>query len=496
MCGDAGGAVAGVLGVFYQQTPVLSELEAPHAPHELCAARAGVSRPSHSLLQPSTSHPAPPYLFPENMGPKITWRQSHTVSDEVPDRHRLAAALQPPPGPARPPRRPAQPRHRTIPRPSPPLPVPRSPGTRHPLAADPAPPIPAPPAPSGPAPPGTWICPRGRLGEPGCTPGTVRQLMAAQLFTDRPTDRPTHSPRARHRTGQSATASRPWIAAAGQSEQSYPRSADQSGRRRENSHFSPRFRRASCFPGVLRARLWRHRFVRWVRGLSSAPLPGLTRHPAANGRGAAPPSAPTRPGRQWQRSWVVEEKMGRWQDMDLEVRGAGSGRAEASSGAPGPAAPSMQPRVHVPAGAGGAILAQPLVPPYGQRERHPGPHRCDDRRWGGAAGPGGRHRSGHGPNPGLQSSARSCGAAYGLRDDSPPAPQERKRPRLLQKLRCTSPMEMGMGRSSTFIFLRTLKKVGSEHGDWGVRSCLCAYLCCAVQLSRSLSTSMVDTGSA
>lgn len=203
-----------------------------------------------------------------------------------------------------------------------------------------------------------------------------------------------------------------------------------------------------------------------------------------------------RPGRQRQRSWVVEEKMGRWQDMDLEVRGAGSGWAEASSGAPGPAAPSMQLRVRVPAGAGGAILAQPLVPPYGQRERHPGPHRCDDRRWGGAAGPGGRHRSGHGPNPGLQSSARSCGAAYGLRDDSPPAPQERKRPRLLHRPRCMSLMEMGMGRSSTFIFLRTLKKVGGERGDWGVRSCLCAYLCCAVQLSRSLSTSMVDTGSA
>lgn len=209
MCGDAGGAVAGVLGVFYQQTPVLSELEAPHAPHELCAARAGVSRPSHSLLQPSTSHPAPPYLFPENMGPKITWRQSHTVSDEVPDRHRPAAALQPPPGPARPPRRPAQPRHRTIPRPGPPLPVPRSPGTRHPLAADPAPPIPAPPAPSGPAPTGTWICPRGRLGEPGCTPGTVRQLMAAQLFTDRPTDRPTDRLTARARAAGPANPRQP-----------------------------------------------------------------------------------------------------------------------------------------------------------------------------------------------------------------------------------------------------------------------------------------------
>lgn len=40
-------------------------------------------------------------------------------------------------------------------------------------------------APGRPARPGTWICPRGRLGEPGWTPGTVRQFMAR---TDGPTD--------------------------------------------------------------------------------------------------------------------------------------------------------------------------------------------------------------------------------------------------------------------------------------------------------------------
>lgn len=82
--------------------------------------------------------------------------------------------------------------------------------------------------------------------------------------------------------------------------------------------------------------------------------------------------------------------------------------------------------------------------------------------------------------------------------DSSLALQERRRPGLLHIPCCTFPMEMGRGRSLTFIFLRTLLKVGDEHSDWGAEVmpvCL-PVLCCAVQPSRSLSTSMVDTGSA
>lgn len=51
--------------------------------------------------------------------------------------------------------------------------------------------------------------------------------------------------------------------------------------------------------------------------------------------------------------------------------------------------------------------------------------------------------------------------------DSSLALQERRRPGLLHIPCCTSPMEMGRGRSLTFIFLRTLLKVGDEHSDWG-----------------------------
>ncbi|XP_040542563.1 kynurenine formamidase isoform X8 [Gallus gallus] len=59
--------------------------------------------------------------------------------------------------------------------------------------------------------------------------------------------------------------------------------------------------------------------------------------------------------------------------------------------------------------------------------------------------------------------------------------QERRRPGLLHIPCCTSPMEMGMGRSLTFIFLRTLLKVGDEHSDRGAEvmpMCL-PVLCCA-----------------
>ncbi|XP_031454827.1 kynurenine formamidase isoform X2 [Phasianus colchicus] len=155
--------------------------------------------------------------------------------------------------------------------------------------------------------------------------------MFAPLLTDRLTDRPTDSQPARAPPGRPIRDSlastdrrrRPIRA-------ELPRSADQSERRREISHFSPRSRGASRLPGVPRAGLLRHRLDRGVRGLSSRPgpacpggqwlraRPGPTRPPEANGRGTAPPSAPTRPGRQRQRGRVIEEEMGRWQDMGLE----------------------------------------------------------------------------------------------------------------------------------------------------------------------------------
>lgn len=65
--------------------------------------------------------------------------------------------------------------------------------------------------------------------------------------------------------------------------------------------------------------------------------------------------------------------------------------------------------------------------------------------------------------------------------DSSLALQERRRPGLLHIPCCTSPMEMGRGRSLTFIFLRTLLKVGDEHSDWGAevnaRVLTCAVPC-------------------
>lgn len=65
--------------------------------------------------------------------------------------------------------------------------------------------------------------------------------------------------------------------------------------------------------------------------------------------------------------------------------------------------------------------------------------------------------------------------------DSSLALQERRRPRLLHIPCCTFPMEMGRGRSLTFIFLWTLLKVGDEHSDRGAEVmpvCL-PVLCCA-----------------
>lgn len=114
--------------------------------------QTGVSGPGRG---PSPGPPGPPpprtYLFPENMGPKITWGQNHGGQRA---RARLGGSTtRAAPGP-----RPAQPGH------------PRYRPRRGPRGSERRP---------APVPARTWIWPRGRLGEPGCTPGTVRQFMAA-----------------------------------------------------------------------------------------------------------------------------------------------------------------------------------------------------------------------------------------------------------------------------------------------------------------------------
>lgn len=438
--------------------------------------------PAPARRPPALRPPLRAYLFPENMGPKITWGQNGAL--------RTAAS--------------GEPRSPLSPAPYLYLPPARIRGSIVPVSAPSsmpervAVPVTAPtPVPQGgtctypparaPGLPRTWICPRGRLGEPGWTPGTVRQFMAD--CRPEPARAEPVGP-----ISQSEEASPPRAAALANRERVCTAARKRCPIGAKGAKFFIFLCPPAPSPGPQRPMadgpapgLW-PRLHGLVQPLGSGLASG-----SANGSAPAPPPLRLRPsagrlpgngigmgtGNGIGMGTGSGPTMGGWRDMSAEVRPRG--RAERGS------RPGRRP----------GALAWPRRCPAAspqELEDHYSPSRWSprldrdtiiDAHLAVTAAGGDR---GSGTGAALRATA-PCSTASPPQEPSGPGPAGRPC--------CTCPTATGTARSWTSTFPRTLLKVsGGVAGTGAGRVDTRLTPRCAAQPSRRWSTSTADTGSA